>query len=219
MKIQKKRMLRAIGGVAAFAVSSAAVAFETQPATVPAPPPIGTITTSPEVFVSERAGDPMSQVDQATGDLNGDGLSDWAGVVYWSVDGARVGQLFILLQQADGRYVLSEYSQATNMATAIDLEIQPTGRLDVGWTYHSSNATLHFKLYKGAWTRVGEDDFGYDTETQVATRSSYNFLTGRMVRDVLGSNDKVASSTVEHEKAEVLRLHDVGVFGQPDYRP
>jgi hypothetical protein len=212
-------MLHAIGGVAAFAVSSAAFAFETRPATVPAPPPIGTVTTSPEVFIAERAADPMSQVDRATGDLNGDGLSDWAGVVYWSVDSRRVGQLFVLLQQADGRYVLAEYSQATDMDMTVDLEIQPTGTLDVGWYYHSSNATLHFKLYKGAWTRVGEDDFGYDTDTQIARRSSYNFLTGRMVRDVMGSNNKVVSSTVEHEKAEVLRLHDVGVFGQPNYRP
>ena len=46
----------------------------------------------------------------ATGDVNGDGLKDWVGLILREGDPTSTRQLFILTQLPDGKYIVSEKS-------------------------------------------------------------------------------------------------------------
>jgi len=186
----------------------------------PVVPPPGTVVASPEALLTKLFGKPIGWIIKATGDLNGDGRDDWAGVVQWDASSVNQAQLFILLQRADGTFVLTEQSRAsdTYRAGVEDLTIEDRGVLTLQYSVSCSatchaGVKLHYKFYKGAWTLVGSDEESFETDSQAETRYSTNFLTGRTVTDVMASNGKVASSTVGHTDKRPALLQDVSVFG------
>ena len=96
---------------------------------------------------------------EARGDLNGDGLPDWAGVVRRKGDGSFSGtyQLYVLLRQRGGGYRVAETSIEADIPGAgccwlDDLRISRSGiyiqHIEKGVEAMEA-ATHQFKLYHG----------------------------------------------------------------------
>ncbi|MBC7909167.1 MAG: hypothetical protein H7Y30_01620 [Pyrinomonadaceae bacterium] len=129
---------------------------------------------------------------KARGDLNGDGLEDWAGVIRRQpADASPTYQLYVLLRQAQGGYRVAEKSieeeiPGMGCCWAESLEIRRNS------IYIQNNAktvsvmeavTHQFKLYQGEWRLVGirtyYTDFTPDAEGTVDT--DMNLLTGLVI--------------------------------------
>ncbi|WP_158229156.1 FG-GAP repeat protein [Collimonas sp. PA-H2] len=156
--------------------------------------------------------DKAETVYEATGDLNGDGLDDFALIVRRN-NGEAVGltqQLYVLLQIPSGGYVVAEKTaesyflgggccyvesmEIRNSSIYIQTNfIEPDGG--------SGATTNQFKLYKGVWKLVGMKRFyhepgGVGKETQTDT----NALTGSVIEKTQISDNKL-----------VIRNRKVGV--------
>jgi hypothetical protein len=129
---------------------------------------------------------------KARGDLNGDGLEDWAGVIRRQLaDASATYQLYVLLRQARGGYRVAEKSIEAEIpgmgcCWAENLEIRRNS------IYIQNNAktvsvmeavTHKFKLYQGEWRLVGIriylTDFTPDAEGKF--ESDMNLLTGLVI--------------------------------------
>ena len=126
----------------------------------------------------------------ARGDLNGDGLADWAGVIQRRPpDASPTYQLYILLRLREGGFHLAEKS--------IEEEIPGMGccwveSLEIrrGSLYIQNNAktasvmeavTHQFKLHKGEWRLVGIKSYYTDHEASRTRDTEMNLLTGLVV--------------------------------------
>lgn len=128
--------------------------------------------------------------DSATGDLNGDGLEDWVGVIHRRpADASPTYQLYVLLRLPQGGFHLAEKS--------IEEEIPGMGccwleSLEIrrGSIYIQNNAKdasvmeavrHQFKLHKGEWRLVGINSYHTDHEASVDRDTEMNLLTGLVV--------------------------------------
>ena len=139
--------------------------------------------------------------DSATGDLNGDGLKDWAGVVHRKpADSSPTYQLYILLRlrqggfQLDGKSIEEEIP-GMGCCWLENLEIRRSS------VYVQNNAktasimeavTHQFKLHKGEWRLVGikiyQDDHTPNAPATIDT--DMNLLTGLVVEKKQNGNNK-----------------------------
>ena len=136
----------------------------------------------------ERGEDRISV--EANGDLNGDNLEDWAGVVHSEKSNASpTYQLYVLIQQPQGGYQVAQKS--------LEREIPGMGccwvedlRISRGSIYIQNNAktaatmgaaTHQFKFYKGQWRLVGIKIYYTDLSKDTSIDTDMNVLTGDVI--------------------------------------
>jgi len=148
--------------------------------------------SSPDSFLTSTLQGEAQLGESARGDLNGDGLQDWAGVVHRRpVDASPTYQLYVLLRLREGGFRLAEKS--------IEEEIPGMGccwleNLEIrrGSIYVQNNAktatvmeavTHQFKLYQGEWRVVGIKSYYTDhgPEAPFDRDTEMNLLTGLVI--------------------------------------
>jgi hypothetical protein len=155
---------------------------------------------------------------QAKGDLNGDGLEDWAGVIErQQTDSPRTDQLYVLLQIRGGGYRIAEKSKqeevsGTGCCYVEDLEIRGASIYiqDNIKTDDAMNAVTHqFKLYKGKWRLVGVKIYRTDFNPTVPASidTDMNLLTGSVTEKRQKGDDKPVSRS-RRKKFGVYLLKD-----------
>lgn len=149
----------------------------------------------------------------ARGDLNGDGLADWAGVIHRRpTDDSPTYQLYVLLRLRGGGFHLAEKS--------IEEEIPGMGccwveRLEIrrGGLYVQNNAktasvmeavTHQFKLHKGEWRLVGIKSYYTDHEASRTRDTKMNLLTGLVVEKKQKGDRKPVTKTRREKFASYL---------------
>jgi hypothetical protein len=138
--------------------------------------------------VTLKGGDDVSV--EAKGDLNGDGVEDWAGVIHrQKQDATPTYQLYVLMGSGKGGYsvaVTSKEAEIPGMGCCWveNLEIKR------GSIYIQNNAktastmeaaTHQFKLYNGEWRLVGLRIYYTDLGANTSTDTDMNLLTGAVV--------------------------------------
>jgi hypothetical protein len=127
---------------------------------------------------------------EATGDLNGDNLEDWAAVVHREKsDAAPTHQLYVLIRQPQGGYQVAQTSREeviSGMGCCWVEDLQING----GSIYIQNNAKTaatmeaarhQFKLYKGQWRLVGIQIFYTDHSDDTSTDTDMDVLTGDVI--------------------------------------
>ena len=127
---------------------------------------------------------------EAKGDLNGDGLADWAGVVRREKgDSASTYQLYVLLQQTQGGYRIAETSTEASIPGMGCCWVEDL-RIARSSIYIQNNAktaatmeaaTHQFKLYKGQWRLIGVRIYYIDHSSDSSTDTDVNLLTGLVI--------------------------------------
>jgi hypothetical protein len=129
---------------------------------------------------------------QAKGDLNGDGLEDWAGVINRRPDDSSpTYQLFVLLQGGNGGYHIAATSREQEIpgmgccwVESLEISRGSVFIQDNAKTGDTMEAATHqFKLYRGEWRLVGLKIFYTDFRPKVTreTDTEINLLTGSVV--------------------------------------
>jgi hypothetical protein len=127
---------------------------------------------------------------EARGDLNGDGLEDWAGVILrQKPDSSQTYQLYVLLQSGRNAYRVAEKSKEAPVAGAGCCWVEDL-RISRSSIYIQNNAktastmeaaTHQFKLYKGEWRLVGVKIYYTDLSSEASTDTDMNLLTGEVI--------------------------------------
>lgn len=134
---------------------------------------------------------------QAKGDLNGDGLADWVGVIHRKrPDFGSTDQLYVLLRSSSGYRMAAQSAEAEIPGMGCcwleDLAVRN------GSIYIQNNAktcctmeaaTHQFKLYKGEWRLVGVRVYYTDLQSTKTTDTDMNLLTGS-VRETSGRDGR-----------------------------
>jgi hypothetical protein len=129
---------------------------------------------------------------EARGDLNGDGLEDWAGVIQRepASDPAQTTQLYVLLRVGQGGYHVAEKSKETPVSGAgccwvENLEI---GRSSIYVQNNAKTATTmevtthQFKIYQGQWRLIGAQiSYHYGENHDDTIETDMNLLTGAVI--------------------------------------
>lgn len=152
---------------------------------------------------------------EARGDLNGDGLEDWAGVIHRRKSNPPpTYQLYVLTRLRGGGYRVAEKSKESPIAGAgccwvEDLEISRSSiyiQNNAKTATTMEAATHQFKLYKGQWRLIGLRIY-YDDRSSDASRTietDVNLLTGSVVeKRQKGEN---SPTTRKHRKKFAARL-------------
>jgi len=129
---------------------------------------------------------------EAKGDLNGDALEDWAGVIQrQKADVQQTTQLYVLLRLSQGGYRVAEKSMEAPVSGAgcCWVESLEINRASIFIQNNAKTATTmeaathQFKLYQGEWRLIGVkiyyDDHG--TNTSLTTETDMNLLTGSVI--------------------------------------
>ena len=127
---------------------------------------------------------------KAEGDLNGDGLVDWTGLIHRERAGAApTYQLYVMLRVPQGGYRVAVESKQEEIAGMGCCWVEDL-RIERSSIYIQSNAktaatmeaaTHQFKLYKGEWRLVGLNIYYIDHSSDVSTETDMNVLTGAIV--------------------------------------
>jgi hypothetical protein len=129
---------------------------------------------------------------QAKGDLNGDGLEDWVGVIHGQKPDSRpTYQLYVLLRVPQGGYHLAEKSKEEEISGmgCCWLEGLRISRASIFVQNNAKDAatmeatTHQFKLYQGEWRLIGVMIY-YDDHTPGARSTKdtdMNLLTGTVI--------------------------------------
>ncbi|MET0621819.1 MAG: hypothetical protein ABW250_02455 [Pyrinomonadaceae bacterium] len=127
---------------------------------------------------------------EARGDLNGDGLDDWAGVIERrKADSSSTSQLYVLLRLPQGGYRVAEKSKEERIAGmgccwVEDLKISRSSiyiQNNAKTAATMEAATHQFKLHRGEWRLIGVRIFYLDVGSDDSTETDMNLLTGSVV--------------------------------------
>ena len=143
---------------------------------------------TPQGFVKFilRTGDELSV--EAKGDLNGDGLLDWAGVIERKKE-APTYQLYVLLNERAGGYRVAEKSLEQRIAGMGCCWLEDL-RIERSSIYVQNNAktagtmeaaTHQFKLQQGQWRLIGVRIYYLDHIKDTSTETDMNLLTGLVI--------------------------------------
>lgn len=166
---------------------------------------------------------------ETEGDLNGDGLKDWAGVIQRKIEIkdkdadesylSETIQLYVLLQQKDGAYKIAEKSVETGFGglggTYVEnLEIKNSSIFlqinSKGADYAEPNF-YQFKLYNGEWRLIGYRTFHLEISADDSVETDRNLLTGAViVKKQKGEAKPVISQS--RKKFPKLLLKDFGFY-------
>ena len=150
---------------------------------------------------------------EAKGDLNGDGLVDWAGVIRREKgDFLSTYQLYVLLRTSGGGYRVAE--------TSTEAEIPGMGccwvedlRIARSSIYIQNNAktaatmeaaTHQFKLHGGQWRLIGVKIYYIDHSSNTSTETDVNLLTGLVIEKKQKGERR--PTTTRRSKKFALRL-------------
>ena len=124
---------------------------------------------------------------EARGDLNGDGLEDWAGVIHRQRSNtSSTSQLYVLLRLRQGGYRVAVKSKESPVAGMGCCWVEDL-RISRASIYIQNNAktagtmeaaTHQFKLYQGEWRLIGVRIFYLDVGSDASTETDMNLLTG-----------------------------------------
>jgi len=127
---------------------------------------------------------------EATGDLNGDNLEDWAAVVHREKsDASPTYQLYVLIRQPQGGYQVAQTSREEEIPGMGCCWVEDL-QISLGSIYIQNNAKTaatmeaarhQFKLYKGQWRLVGIQIFYTDHSDDTSTDTDMNVLTGDVI--------------------------------------
>ena len=148
--------------------------------------------SSIDAFVKSTLKGEDRLTDAATGDLNGDGLADWAGVIHRRpADASPTYQLYVLLRLRQGGFHVAEKSMEEEIpgmgcCWMESLEIRRSS------IYIQNNAktasvmeavTHQFKLHKGEWRLVKIKSYYTDhgPDTPATRDTDMNLLTGLVI--------------------------------------
>lgn len=148
--------------------------------------------SSIEVFLKTAAGSDGQLGPAARGDLNGDGLEDWAGVIHRRrPDSSPTYQLYVLLRSREGGYRVAGKTREEEIAGAgccwvEDLQIRRSSiyiqnNAKTGQTMEA--ATHQFKLHGGEWRLVGLRIYytDHNPDAPATKDTDMNLLTGSVV--------------------------------------
>jgi hypothetical protein len=138
---------------------------------------------------------------EAKGDLNDDGLEDWAGVINRKhAEPSRTDQLYVLLRLRQGGYRVAEKSKeeeipGTGCCGVESLEIRRSSiyiQNNVKTDGKMTATTHQFKLHNGAWRLVGMKTYQTDFNPAVLATidSEVNLLTGSVIEKRQKGDDK-----------------------------
>jgi len=136
---------------------------------------------------------------EAKGDLNGDGLQDWVGIIFRDKDGfPRKHQLYVLLQDPAHGYAFVASSSEAEVAGmgccwVEDLNIKRASILiqnNVKTASSMEAATHQFKLYHGIWRLIGLTIYDVDLEKDQSIKTDINLLTGDVIQTEQSGNEK-----------------------------
>ena len=169
---------------------------------------------------------------EAKGDLNGDGLEDWAGVIHRQpADSSPTYQLYVLLRLRQGGYHAAEKSVEEEIPGAgccwvESLEIRRSSIYVQNNAKTASTmeaATHQFKLYKGEWRLVGIRIFYTDLspDAPATIDTDMNLLTGSvMEKRQQGDNRPVIKSRRKKFATYLLKDFDFSNrFGNEQVAP
>lgn len=146
--------------------------------------------SSVEVFVKATLKGEGQLSLEARGDLNGDALEDWAGVIYRrESSSAPTYQLYVLRRLPEGGYRVAEKSKEELIAGmgccwAEDLQIKQSSlyiQNNAKTTNTMEAATHQFKLYQGGWRLIGVRIYYTDLSSDTSTETDMNLLTGAVI--------------------------------------
>lgn len=151
----------------------------------------------------------------AKGDLNGDGIDDWAGVIHRQpADSSPTYQLYALLRRRQGGYHVAEKSIEEEIPGAgccwvENLEIRRASiyiRNNAKTVSIMEAVTHQFKLYQGEWRLVGirihHTDYSPDAPATIDT--DMNLLTGLIIEQRQKGDDKPITKSRRQKFATYL---------------
>jgi hypothetical protein len=155
---------------------------------------------------------------EAGGDLNDDGLEDWAGVIHRKESkAAPTYQLYVLLRLREGGYRVAEKSKEEMIAGmgccwAENLEIKRSSIYIQNNAKTASTmeaATHQFRLYQGEWRLVGVRIHYLNLASDASTETDMNLLTGLVIeKKQKGQNKPVVKRRNKRFVAHFLRDFD-----------
>lgn len=145
---------------------------------------------STDAFVKSVLKGKSDLSSEATGDLNGDGLPDWAGVIRREKgDFQSTYQLYVLLRQPNGGYRVAETSTEADIPGMGCCWVEGL-RIARSSIYIQNNAktaatmeaaTHQFKLQQGQWRLIGVRIYYIDHSADTSTDTDVNLLTGLVI--------------------------------------
>jgi len=175
-----------------------------------------------DVFLKStlKIGDKVSL--EARGDLNGDGLEDWAGVIErQKTDASSTSQLYVLLRVRQGGYRISEKSKEERISGAgccwtEGLEIKNSAiyiQNNAKTAATMEAATHQFKLYRGKWRLIGLRIFKLDVSSDASITTDMNLLTGLVIEKKQKGTFKPTTKR-RHKKFATYLLKDFNFMSE-----
>lgn len=159
---------------------------------------------SVDVFLKSTLEGGDRLVLEAGGDLNGDGLDDWSGVIERRKSDIRsTSQLYVLLRLPRGGYRAAERSEEAPIAGMGCCWVEDL-RISRASIYIQNNAktagtmeavTHQFKLYRGEWRLIGVRVFYLDMGSDASTETDMNLLTGSVIEKRQKGENKPATTS------------------------
>lgn len=164
---------------------------------------------SPELAMESIGARPQGRA--ATGDLNGDGLADWANMVTIKNDGGDYRLLLICTKDADGTFQIAARSVAQPFPDRVDTDqIQIEGGYLFVYMSYTRGTDMPqmdmwtIRYWRDAWRAVSllETDTIGDTGKSIVTDT--NLLTGRTVVTHKSGEKIISSKTGVAKKHSTL---------------
>lgn len=167
---------------------------------------------------------------EARGDLNGDGLEDWAGVLERKKsDSSSTTQLYVLLRLPQGGLRVAEKSKEQKIAgmgccwvEAVEIRQSSIYIQNNSKTHVTMHAAFHqFKLYQGEWRLIGVRDYYLDHDPgseDASVETDMNLLTGSVIeKRQEGDNKPVIKSRRKKFATYLLKDFDFSIrFGNEE---
>lgn len=146
-----------------------------------------------DVFVKSALKGEARLYLEARGDLNGDRLEDWAGVIERKrSNSSTTTQLYVLLRRPQGGYRVAEKSKEQEFAgmgccwvEALEIRRASLYIQNNSKTHITMYAAFHqFKLYQGKWRLIGVRDYYLDhppDAEDASVETDMNLLTGSVI--------------------------------------
>ncbi len=145
---------------------------------------------SVDQFLKSIISDGVQLETKAEGDLNGDGLADWTGLIHREKPNeSPTYQLYVLVRLPQGGYQIAVQTKEGEIAGMGCCWVEDL-RIERSSIFIQSNAktattieaaTHQFKFYKGAWRLVGLKIYDVDNSSDASIETDMNVLTGAVV--------------------------------------
>jgi hypothetical protein len=158
---------------------------------------------SPDAALKALYGTRLLTKREVQGDLDGDGLPDWAGVVSYVEADATMRRLIILTRTPKGGYALAAQSKPDIQWNSAVEELEISGKdLFVNFSHgggeHPYTWVSQVRLYKDQWRVIGTKTTSFDVDDTKSIVEDTNMLTGNKITSY---RDGKRTFRVERSKA------------------